>query len=98
MYCDLKCLYLEHYYQGVDFVWINFAQTAKPNFAACYIRKVTSSGLVSYSLWNTVANNTFYNLYCGQETGNYYAQSFGSNAKYKVVSIKGIGIGNYPIY
>ena len=67
MYCDLKCLYFEHYYPGYDFVYINFAQTGRPNFAACYIRKVTSSGATSYSLWNTVVkNNTFYNLYCGQ--------------------------------
>lgn len=99
MYCDLKCLYFEHYFPGIDFVYINFGQTARPNFAACYVRKVTGTGLVSYSLWNTVVtNNSFYNLYCGQETGNYYAQSQGSSPKYKVLSIRGIGIGNFPTY
>lgn len=99
MYCDLKCLYFEHYFPGIDFVYINFGETGKPNFAACYVRKVTATGLVSYSLWNTVVtNNSWYNLYCGQEYANYYAQSQGSNPKYKVLSIRGIGIGNYPIY
>ena len=24
-YCDLKCLYFEHYYPGFDFVYINFS-------------------------------------------------------------------------
>lgn len=95
-YCDLKCLYLEHYYPGVDFVYINFAETGKPNFAACYIRKVTPVGLVSFVPWNTVASNSFFNLYCGQETANYYALSQGSSAVYSVRSIRGVGIGNYP--
>ena len=98
MYCDLKCLYLEHYNPGVDFVYINFAQTGHPSFAACYVRKVTLTGLVSYSPWNTVTSNSFFNLYCGQETANYYALSQGIGPVYSVTSIKGIGIGNYPIY
>lgn len=98
-YCDLKCLYLEHYYPGYDFVYINFKQSVLlPNFAACYIRKLAGNGAASYALWNTVASNNWYNTYCGKETANYYAQSQGSNAKYSVVSIKGVGIGNYPIY
>ena len=54
-YCDLKCLYLEHYYPSYDFVSISFSQTIKPNFAACFIRKTTSSGAASYAPWSTVA-------------------------------------------
>ena len=39
-----------------------------------------------------------YNTNCGKDTANYWAQSQGTGAKYKVLSVKGIGIGNYPIY
>jgi len=99
-YCDLKCLYFEHYYPGFDFVYINFNPGFfKPNYAACFIRRLTGNGAASYELWNTVVtNNTWYNTYCGGDTANYYAQSQGSNPKYTVSSIGGIGIGNYPIY
>ena len=99
-YCDLKCLYFEHYYKGKDFVYINFSEgTFKPNFAACFVRTVLSNGTATYALWNTVVkNNTWYNTNCGKDTANYWAQSQGANAKYSVLSIKGIGIGNYPIY
>lgn len=98
-YCDLKCLYFEHYNPGFDFVYINFSEgILKPNFAACFIRKLTNSGVPSYSLWNTVVNNNWFNKYCGQDTTDYYALSQGSGAKYKVVSVQGIGIGTYPVY
>ena len=99
-YCDLKCLYFEHYYPGLDFVYINFSEGFfKPNFAACFIRRVTALGAASYELWNTVVlNNTWYNTYCGGDNTDYYALSQGSNPQYTVISIRGIGIGNYPIY
>ena len=97
-YCDLKCLYFEHYYPGKDFVYINFSEGFfKPNFAACFVRSVLANGTATYALWNTVVtNNTWYNTNCGGDTGNYWTQSQGTGAKYTVVSIQGIGIGTYP--
>jgi hypothetical protein len=99
-YCDLKCLYFEHYYKGVDFVWIDFNPGFfKPNFAACFVRHVLANGTADYALWNTVVtNNTWYNTYCGGDTANYWAQSQGTNPTYTVTAIRGIGIGNYPVY
>lgn len=99
-YCDLKCLYFEHYYNSSDFVYINFSEGFfNPNFAACFVRDVFVNGTATYALWDTVAtNNTWYSTYCGGDTANYWAQSQGTNPSYNVLSIRGIGIGNYPIY
>eukprot|EP00178_Gracilaria_changii_P028192 TRINITY_DN972_c0_g2_i1.p1 TRINITY_DN972_c0_g2~~TRINITY_DN972_c0_g2_i1.p1 ORF type:complete len:146 (+),score=12.72 TRINITY_DN972_c0_g2_i1:2-439(+) len=97
-YCDLKCLYFEHYYKGQDFVYIEFNPGFfKPNFAACFVRNVLGNGTATYALWNTVVtNNTWYSKYCGGDTANYWQESQGANPKYTVVAVKGIGIGNYP--
>jgi hypothetical protein len=99
-YCDLKCLYFEHYYPGKDFVYINFSQGFfHPNFAACFVRYNLTNGSANYSLWDTVVtNNTWYNTYCGGDTANYYDQSLGTNPTYTVLSVRGVGIGTYPIY
>lgn len=84
-YCDLKCLYLEHYFSGNDFCFITFSQSIiKPNFGVCYVVKTDSSGKKSYALWNTVATNKFFDEYCGKETEDYYALSQGESPKYKV--------------
>ena len=81
-YCDLKCLYLENLYEGKDFVVINFEEAAyKPNFAACYVR--TSHG---YALWNTVAQNSFFEENCGGDTEDYAASS-----DYTITSKEGQG-------
>ena len=37
-YCDLKCLYLEHYYPDKDFVVIVLTATFHDNFAVCYVK------------------------------------------------------------
>ena len=55
-YCDMKCVYLEKYHPGVDFVVINFEEASyKPNFSACYVRQHGT-----YNLWNTVSSNQFF--------------------------------------
>ena len=83
-YCDLKCLYLETYYPGKDFVVINFEEAAyKPNFAACYVR--TTHG---YALWNTVAKNNFFEENCGHDNEDYVA-----NSDYRIISKEGEGRG-----
>ena len=93
-YCDNKCLYLERWYHGNDFCWINFSESVfKPNFGACYVAKKDSAGKKTYALWNTVATNKFYDSYCGKETEDYYALSQGDKAKYKVEGIEGEGVG-----
>ena len=73
-YCDLKCLYFEHYINATDFVYIDFsAGFFKPNFAACFIRTVLANGTANYALWNTdavAANNTFYSTYCFYHTSS----------------------------
>jgi hypothetical protein len=98
-YCDLKCLYLERYYPAYDFVYITFSQTNnKPEFGACFVVKVTSTGAKSYGLWNSVAFNDFFDTFCGKETEDYYAESQGQNPKFKVVSIKGEGKGTEGDY
>ena len=45
-----------------------------------------------------MASNNWFNTYCGGDTADYYALSQGTNPKYTLVSIRGIGIGNYPVY
>ena len=36
-YCDLKCLYFEHYYSAFDFVYINFSEgIIKPQFRSLF--------------------------------------------------------------
>jgi hypothetical protein len=54
-YCDLKCLYLEHYAEGIDFVVLVLTAPLHDTFATCYAK--TSGG---YTLWNKVITNTFY--------------------------------------
>jgi hypothetical protein len=61
-YCDLKCLYLEHYAQNIDFVVLVLTAPLHDTFAACYVK--TSDG---YTLWNKVISNTFYEDYCGND-------------------------------
>lgn len=99
-YCDLKCLYFEHYFKGKDFVYINFSEGFfKPNFAACFVRTVLANGTATYALWNTVVtNNTWYNTNCGKDTTNYWTASQGASPKYTVLNVKGTGIGTYPTY
>lgn len=98
-YCDLKCLYLERYYTGQDFVFIGFSQSVfKPNFGACYVVTRDASGNKTYALWNTVATNSFFDTYCGKETEDYYALSQGNDPKYKVEGIEGEGLGTEADY
>ena len=100
-YCDLKCLYFEHYYPTVDFVYIDFNPGFfSPSFAACYTRTNLTNGSAVYHEWNaTVTNNTWYQTYCGGDGANYYNQSQGANPKYTVTAIQGVGIGNWlPVY
>ena len=88
-YCDLKCLYLENYYPNTDFVVLNFEEAAyKPNFAACYVRSANG-----YSLWNTVASNTFYEENCGEDNEDYAASS-----DYRIISKLGEGRGAHISY
>ncbi len=52
-YCDMKCLYLERWHTGKDFVFITFTQsTFKPNFGACYVVDKDATGKKTYTLWN----------------------------------------------
>ena len=97
-YCDNKCLYLERYYANVDFCYITFSQSiVKPNFGACYVVNTGAAGK-TYALWTSVATNTWYNTYCGQETEDYWALSTGASPKYTVVTIEGEGLGNENVY
>lgn len=92
-YCDMKCTYLEKYNPGKDFVVIPFTEsTFKPDFAACYV--VSTNGTSQYTLWSNVTQNAYYEKNCGGDTEDYYANSQGANAKYKVSGdILGQGIG-----
>ena len=101
-YCDLKCLYFEHYYPTVDFVYITFATTMfNPTFAACFTRTNHTNGSATYSVWNaTVTNNTWYQTYCGGDYTNFWKQAQNASlVSYTVSKIHGIGIGNFvPVY
>jgi hypothetical protein len=104
-YCDYKCLYLERYFR-YDFVFITFnyiKPTAPitrptPNFGACFYVKFDAFGTKSYSVWNTVATNKWYNTYCGKDTEDYWALSTRFNPKYQIVNIEGEGYGQEVIY
>lgn len=102
-YCDMKCTYLEKYYPLNDFLVINFSEsTLKPDFAACYVA-IMKNGTTSYALWNTVAKSTYYEKNCGggdkAELEDYYAQTLGSNPKYKVLPpLEGVGVGTEILY
>jgi hypothetical protein len=97
-YCDMKCTYLEKIFANTDFVVIPFSEsTLKPDFAACYIAN-NKNGTTTYTLWNTVARNTYYEKNCGggdtAEVEDYYAATLGATPKYKVSGpILGVGIG-----
>ncbi len=93
-YCDLKCLYLERYYPGKDFIWMEFSESVfKPNFGACYVANGAAK-----NLWNTVATNNWYETYCGKEFQDYFAKSTGSDAKYEVKGTYGVGVGKQEPY
>jgi hypothetical protein len=93
-YCDMKCTYLEKYYPNTDFVVIPFTEsTFKPDFAACYVA-TTSNGTTTYTLWNKVATNTYFETNCGSDAEDFYALTQGASPKYKVSGpILGAGIG-----
>lgn len=51
-YCDEKCLYLENYSKGKDFVVVKFSERFKHPFSACYVKSDKT-----YVLWNKVVKN-----------------------------------------
>lgn len=60
-YCDLKCIYLENYLDGADFVVLNFVEIgSNSKFADCYV--ATNS---SYDHWSVKINNSMYSRICG---------------------------------
>lgn len=67
-YCDLKCLYLEHYSEDKDFVVLVFSALFRDTFAACYVKSPDG-----YTLWNKVIVNTFYEKHCGQDEKDWAA-------------------------
>lgn len=81
-YCDEKCLYLENYSKGKDFVVIKFSERFKYPFAACYVKSDKS-----YLLWNKVIQNQFFEKYCGSDYKDWYNEGF------KVEGIYGVGVG-----
>ncbi|CAM6006378.1 unnamed protein product [Sphagnum balticum] len=97
-YCDLKCLYLEQYNPGKDFVVISFTQSIiQPNFAACYVQTVQGSKTTNV-LWDDATSNSYYEANCGGETEDYYELSLGNNPKYTVTGTQGVGIGTEITY
>ena len=61
-YCDLKCLYLEHYYPDKDFVVIVFSSFLHDSFAACYIKNGDS-----FTIWSNALSNIYFEKYCGND-------------------------------
>ena len=89
-YCDYKCLYLESLYPNNDFYIVNFKDAFyKPNFSACYVKP--NGGTTQ--LWNRIANNKFYETYCGNDIEDYL-----DNANYEKISEEGVGIGTLIHY
>lgn len=71
-YCDMKCISFEKLYPGVDFFVINFKDSLlKPDFSACYAKKVDGSVV----LWDKVASNDWFQKNCGSESEDYLANS-----------------------
>ena len=54
-YCDLKCLYLEHYHPNLDFVVLILTAPLRDPFAACYVKTING-----FTLWSKVVKNEFY--------------------------------------
>lgn len=69
-YCDMKCISFEKLYPGNDFFVVNFKDSLlKPDFSACYVKKIGATG--AGDLWNTVAKNDWFDKNCGSETEDY---------------------------
>ena len=85
-YCDLKCLQLEAKAPGYDFLVVTFKNALyKPDFAACYVKNRNGS----FSLWNTVVNNIFFEKYCGGDTADWL-----NSGNYVIAKKEGEGIGS----
>jgi hypothetical protein len=82
-YCDLKCLYLEHYNPGKDFVVIVMEKTFHDTFAACYVK--TADG---YTLWNKVDANPYYEEQCGGDSKDWVNLN-----EFSIKRVYGEGIG-----
>lgn len=82
-FCDLKCLYLQHYAQDKDFVVVVLTAPFHDTFAACYVK--TSQG---YTLWSKVVTNNFYEQNCGKDY-----KDWANIGEFTVKGVYGIGIG-----
>lgn len=85
-YCDLKCLYLENYSKGTDFVVITFINKSPPHkqLADCYQKDGSH-----YKHWSKVINNSMFSDLCwDQKTIDLLER-----ADYKIVNVEGEGIG-----
>ena len=68
----MKCISFEKLYPGVDFFVINFKDSLlKPDFSACYAKKVDGSVV----LWDKVASNDWFQKNCGSESEDYLANA-----------------------
>lgn len=87
-YCNFKCLYLENYMPGTDFVVIQFAAPLRDTFSACYVKTAHS-----FLLWNKVISNKWFSEYCGNDNTNWL-----NSKTFHVVNIYGEGIGNQTAF